>query len=85
MKKTSLLILGALMATMSLTVFANEKEKTQRENINIVQEEANFKVVDKVENGYQKLDYINGNTENNRPPYVEGAGCCNYMQGTNYR
>lgn len=85
MKKTSLLILGALMATMSLKVFANEMGNSPRENMNVSQEKANFRVVDKVENGYQQLDYMKGNTEDNRPPYVEGAGCCSYMQGNNYR
>lgn len=73
------------MATMSLKVFANEMGNSQRGNMNPSQENSSFRVVDKVENGYEQLDYMNGNTENNRPPYVEGAGCCSYMQGRDYR
>ena len=73
------------MATMSLKVFANEIGNSSRERMSSVQEGSNFRIVDKVENAYEPIDYMDGNIENNSPPYVDGEGCCSYMQGRDYR
>ena len=89
MKKTSLLILGALMATMSLTVFANEKGTMMEENINNTQTERTFRIVSNGAAQTQQLDTTKYNNnmpqENGRPPFVEGGNCCSNGGNFNYR